>query len=263
MAEITKYKPGTFSWVELSTTDGEGAKRFYSSLFGWTSTDNPIGGGQFYTMLHKDGKDVGALFERGPRDGPPGAPPFWASYVTVASADESAAKAADLGAKVVKEPFDVMDHGRMAVLQDPVGAAISLWEPRRHIGASLVNQPGSFCWNELAVKDAEAARAFYTALFGWTYEIQEMGPMQYTTFKNDGLPAAGLFPPSPEMGAMPVFWLVYFAVEDCDASAEKVGSLGGKIVKPPADIPGVGRFAIAADPQGAGFAIIKLTMPAA
>lgn len=263
MPEIDTYAPGTFCWVELSTHDGKDAKRFYTGLFGWSSEDSPIGPDEYYTMLRLHGKDVGALFQMPKQRQLAGVPAHWASYVTVASADASTARAAELGGTIVKPAFDVMDVGRMATIQDPTGGTFCLWEARRHHGAKVVNEPGAFCWNELTTSDDGKAGAFYTALFGWGSTVREMGPMRYTTFTNGPRQAAGMYQPSGVQAAMPTNWLVYFAVADCDASAGRAQELGGSTVTPPADIPGIGRFAVVLDPQGAAFGIIKLAAPAA
>ena len=172
MAERTKHEPGTFSWVELATRDGAAAKRFYTSLFGWGVDEMPVGDGTTYTMLTKNGKRVGALYQMSAQQ--QGVPPHWNSYVTVASADDSAAQAKKLGGNVMLEPFDVLDAGRMAVVADPTGAVFSLWQPKRHIGADLVNEPGAFCWNELYTTDPNKAADFYVGLFGWTKDARHM-----------------------------------------------------------------------------------------
>jgi hypothetical protein len=138
MVEKSKHDPGTFCWVELATSDGAAAKKFYTSLFGWTVDDVP-GGGGIYTMLQKNGKDAGALYQLGPEQ--QGVPPHWNSYVCVQSADGTAAVAKKLGGNIIMEPFDIMEHGRMAVVQDPTGAVFSLWQPKGHIGAQVVNEP--------------------------------------------------------------------------------------------------------------------------
>jgi predicted enzyme related to lactoylglutathione lyase len=127
----------------------------------------------------------------------------------------------------------------------------------------VVSEPGAFCWNVLVTPDERAAGAFYLGLFGWSAEVQDMGGMQYTTFANDGRPAGGMYQPGAEQAGMPPAWVVYFAVDDCDQAAEQVVALGGAVVSPAHDVPGVGRFAIVADPQGATFGIIKLSAPAA
>jgi predicted enzyme related to lactoylglutathione lyase len=261
MAQVTEYKPGTFCWLELATTDSAGAKKFYTELFGWTAIDSPAGPDMVYTMLQLDGKNAGALYQMGERE--KGTPPHWSSYVSVADADQSAEKAQQLGGKVIMAPFDVMEAGRMAIIQDPTGAICSLWQPHESIGAQVVNQPGAPTWNELATNDTKAAADFYTGLFGWTTEEMEMatGDGTYTIFKNGDRGAGGMLKITPEMGPMPPNWVGYFAVADCDASLEKAKSLGANVYVPPTDIPGVGRFAVIGDPQGAGIAFIKLDNP--
>ena len=261
MQETTGYAPGTFCWVEAGTTDGEGAKKFYTELFGWDFTDAPISPGKVYTMLKLDGKDVGALYEMPPEMTSTGIPPNWLSYVSVASADETAAKAKDLGATLMKEPFDVFDVGRMAVVRDPTGAVFALWQAGTHKGAGVVNVPNSFCWNELSTPDTTKAGDFYTGLFGWGKNVQQMGTITYTSFMNGDRPAGGMYTPTPEMGNIPPHWLVYFAVDDTDAKLKKANELGAKTFTPAMDIPGTGRFAVVQDPQGAVFGIIKLDNP--
>jgi len=259
--EVTKHLPGTFCWVELATSDGPAAKKFYTSLFGWSFVDNPMGDAGVYTMLQKKGRDVGALYPMGPEQ--KGIPPHWGSYVAVENANDAAAHAKELGATVMLEPFDVMEHGRMAVIQDPTGAVFSLWEPKSHIGARLVNEPGSFCWNELYTTDPARASDFYTGLFAWTKDSKHMDFGEYVIFNFGGRNAAGMMKIPKEWGPVPPHWMVYFAVDDCDNTVEKAKSLGAQVTVPPTDIPEVGRFAMLTDPQGAGFSVIKLTMPAA
>jgi predicted enzyme related to lactoylglutathione lyase len=262
MQETPEYAPGTFCWVELGTTDGEAAKKFYTELFGWSFNDSPVGPGMVYTMLQLDGKDVGALYQMPAEMTAQGIPPSWLSYASVTSADETAEKAKSLGGTLMKEPFDVMDVGRMAVIQDPTGAVFAIWQARKHQGAGIVNVPNSFCWNELGTTDTGKAGDFYSGLFGWGKDVQNFGPMEYTMFtKGDGKPAGGMFVFPPEMANIPPNWLVYFAVDDCDAKAQKATDLGATTIAPPSDIPGIGRFSILADPQGAAFAIIKLEAP--
>src|SRR3954453_20150204 len=134
MGEGTSHAPGTFSWAELSTNDAEGAKTFYSALFGWDLEDTPAGPDMNYVMAHLDGSDVAAMYQQGERE--QGVPPHWNNYVTVHSAGDTAAGAKELGADLGGEPFDVMDVGRMAIVRDPQGAMLCVWEPRRSIGAT-------------------------------------------------------------------------------------------------------------------------------
>ncbi len=249
--------PGSFCWIELATTDGEGAKKFYSELFGWEPQDNPMGPDMVYTMLTLNGKLVGALYQKGAemKD----VPTHWASYVHTTSADETAAKAKSLGANVMMEPFDVAEHGRMAVISDPTGAIFSIWQPKQHKGIEVRGEIGSLCWNELLTNDTAKAADFYTKLFGWTTK-SDSGAMPYTEWINGDEHIGGMMQIQPQMGPIPPNWGIYIAVDDCDATAAKAVSLGGRQYVPPTDIEKVGRFAVLSDPQGGVFNIIKLNM---
>ena len=253
MTVMETYAPGTFCWADLGTPDADAAKRFYTTLFGWSFEDRPMGKGVFYTMFTVAGRPVAALY---PQESPE--PPHWLSYVSVDNAAETAARARQLGGTVHMDAIDVLDVGRMALIEDPAGAIVAAWEPRRHAGAGVVGEPNTLCWNELASNDTAAAGRFYEALLGWRSETQPVGSMMYTMFNQGPLPAAGMLQNDPARGPMPSSWLVYFAVDDCDASAALGTSLGATLLVPPRDIPGVGRFAVMADPQGAAFAIIRL-----
>ncbi len=252
MAERTKYTPGTFSWTDLTTTDQDSAKQFYSSLFGWQVTDNPVGDGAVYSMMSIAGKDVAAISAQPAQQRDAGAPPAWNSYVTVESADRTLERAKQLSATVHAPAFDVMDVGRMGVVQDPQGAYFIAWEPKSHIGASLVNARGAMTWNELATADMDASASFYTELFGWTVEPVEGMGMPYMTIKNSaGWNNGGI---RPAQGPEPTFWLVYFGSGDLDGDLTKVTELGGNKIFGPMDI-GPGRFGAVQDPQGAVFAL--------
>ena len=243
MGERTSYPPGTFSWAELATSDADAAKAFYTQLFGWVYDDNPIGDGQVYTMASRDGGTVAALFGSDQ-------PPHWNCYVTVASADDAAAKAAESGATVVAEPFDVMDVGRMAVIADPQGAALCLWEARSNIGATLVNTTGSMTWNDLITPDPEASSTFYGDLFGWRTQEMEGGP-GYRVIFNGERGNGGMM---PSAGSMPPNWMPYFGHDDVDRLVGEVGGLGGQVFNGPMQLP-TGRIAVFGDPQGAAFAV--------
>ncbi len=267
MGDRTGYTPGTFCWTELTTTDQAGAKAFYGGLLGWEADDRPVGdGGYVYSMMQRDGKPVAAIAMQPDRsretlasgENPrfdqqreSGVPPMWNSYISVESADATAERAKELGATVHAPPFDVMDVGRMAVIQDPQGAHFELWEPKAHFGAALVNAPGAPVWNELGTTDLDAAGAFYGSLFGWTVAPFEGSPEPYLSIKNGDANAGGMRAATP--GAPP-FWLAYFGVEDLDAALAKVGELGGAVHAGPIDIS-IAKIAIVADPQGAVFAL--------
>jgi predicted enzyme related to lactoylglutathione lyase len=257
MQETPEIKPGNFCWVELGTSDNEAAKNFYSQLFGWEFEDNPMGPDMVYTMLKLDGKDVGGLYKLMPDMVQQGVPPHWMTYVAVTNADEKVEKAKAEGATIMNGPFDVATHGRMAVIKDPTDAVFSIWQPLDQKGSGVWGVPGSACWSELGTNDTERAGEFYSKVFGWTTEPFGDSPIPYTVVKNENVGIGGIYKLMPEMGPVPPHWLIYFAVEDADAAVQKARGLGAHVMKPAEDIPGVGRFAILTDPQGAAFAIIK------
>ena len=163
MTERTSYTPGTPSWIDLGSPDTAATAAFYGTLFGWEVAMDPRPEAGGYGLFTLHGHNVAGVGPQMNAD----MPPFWAVYVTVADADASLATAAELGGTVIAGPMDVFDAGRMGVIQDPVGSFISVWQPDQHIGASLVNEPGTFAWNELATTDVATARSFYTGLFDW------------------------------------------------------------------------------------------------
>ena len=257
MTEKTTYAPGTFCWPELSTSDQGAAEKFYSTLFGWTTSLTPMGPDSHYTIFLKDGKDVAAGSQINADMAKMGVPPNWLSYVSVASVDASVEKAKSLGGAVVVGPFDVMEHGRMAVLADPTGAAFALWQAYGHPGATLLDAPGALVWTELGTNDVKKAAAFYGGLLGWTTEIMKMGDFEYTLWKRGAASAGGMYPITPDMGEVPPNWMPYFGVTDCDGTVAHAIKLGGALVMGPRDIPGTGRIAVLKDPQGAFFAILQ------
>jgi predicted enzyme related to lactoylglutathione lyase len=244
------YEPGTFCWIDLSTSDSESAKAFYGGLFGWEFRDDDIPGGT-YTMCFAQGDDVAAIVQQDQH------PAHWNNYVSVTSAEEATERARELGATVIEEPFDVMEFGRMAVFADPGGAMLCVWEPREHIGAGRVNDLGCMGWNELQTRDPEAAGEFYSGLFGWGIEpIEQDGTLVYTTIENAGSQNGGFMPMSEQQGEAPSFWIPYFTVASCDETVEKARVLGGTLFAGPLDLP-AGRIAVVGDPQGAAFAIFE------
>ncbi|MDQ3137972.1 MAG: VOC family protein [Gemmatimonadota bacterium] len=257
MPLIDTYAPGTFCWADLGTPDAASATRFYTALFGWTAEDRPMGPDASYTMLHADGRSVAALYVQTAQHGPP----HWLSYISVDSASDAAARARALGGTLLMEPFDVLDVGRMALVQDPAGAVAALWEPRRHAGAGVVGEASSMCWNELGTTDTARAGAFYCSLFGWATDEQPIGASAYTTFSMDGAPRGGMIAIARSSGPVAPHWLVYFAVSDGPGTIALAQSLGGSVRVPATHVAGVGTFSILADPQGALFAVIELIQP--
>lgn len=252
---VTKYPQGTFCWADVTSTDIEKSKKFLTGLFGWTSQDMPTGEGKpDYTMFSLENKNVAG-------GGPsfmPNMPSFWNNYVSVENVDEMTAKVQKLGGKVTMPPMDVLDSGRMVVIQDSTGANLALWQPKKHIGASIVNTVGAMSWNELYTKDVEKAKQFYADLLGWKYEIDEKNN-NYIMIKNNGRSNGGIFELTPEMGAMPSNWTVYFTVRNIKESLAKVQELGGHVYMEPKEIR-IGKIAMIADPTGASFMILDMSI---
>jgi uncharacterized protein len=250
--EVERHDPGVPSWVDLGTSDIPKAIEFYSGLFGWQIEPGPPEAGG-YSMCLLRGKPVAGLGQQMS----PGRP-YWTTYVTVASVDETLRTAKSAGGNVLADGMDVMEFGRMGIIQDPAGAVISLWEPRAHHGAAIVNETGTYCWSELITTDTEAAKEFYGAVFGWG-ELTHQGEMPYTEWKLGDRSVGGMMPKPPVMPAeVPPHWGVYFAVDGTEAAIEKVKQLGGSLVMGPMDVE-PGRFAVVSDPQGAVFNVITLS----
>jgi predicted enzyme related to lactoylglutathione lyase len=247
MGERERHDPGSFSWTDLSTPDAQASKDFYGALLGWDFKDDPIPGGGVYVMARRGGRRAAAMFETTERH------PAWASYVTVEDADAAAARASELGANLLAEPFDVMDVGRMATIQDPTGAAFCVWQPRRSIGAEVVNGHGALSLNQLNTTDPEAAERFYSELFGWRVERVPNTDTPYWGVYRGERVNGGMMELPPGAPA-PSHWLVYFGIDDLDAAAGLIGSSGGTLMVDPQPVPG-GRILVAQDPQGAVFAL--------
>jgi len=248
MPEMTRYEHGVPSWVDIGTPDTGARVRFYSELFGWHGQDMGEEAGH-YTIASKDGKMVAAI---SPAQDP--GPPRWTTYVNVDDVDEAATKAELAGGTVIMAPMDVMAAGRMAIFMDTTGAVIAAWQPGQHLGAQLVNEPGAFTWSELSSSDPAKSKAFYSSVFGWDWG----GADEYPEAQVGRRAIGGIMPRTSDVPAdVPDGWLVYFGAADVDADVKKATDLGASVVAGPADIPGTGRFAVLADPQGAVFALFQ------
>ncbi len=247
----SKFAPGTPCWVDLGTTDIPAATTFYGTLFGWTIEDlGPEAGG--YGFIRQGDKQVGGI---GPATDPARGT-SWAVYLSTDDVDATAAKVEANGGKVLAPPMDVMDQGRMAVLVDPTGGIFSAWQAGAHKGSELVDAHGSLSWAELMTADVSTAKAFYEAVFPvTTRDVGVDQGMTYTLFEVDGKSVAGAMQIGPEQAGMPTAWSIYFAVDDCDAVADKAAELGATELM--RDDSPAGRLAIFRDPQGGTFAIIK------
>jgi uncharacterized protein len=248
MGERTSYTPGTFCWVDLVVEDQDAAKAFYAGLFGWDYEDFPTPDGSVYSVARVDGHAVAAVVPLPD----PSMPPHWNCYVSVEDADAVAGRAAELGATIVLPAGDVGDSGRVAILQDPQGAILSLWQPGRHVGAGVVNVPGALTWNDLLSPDVEASAGFYRELFGWDIGEIPGAEGQYWSIANGDIKNGGVMPLPP--GGHPA-WNLYFAVADTEATLARAGELGGQVVMGPMEVP-TGRFAIIRDPQNAVFSVV-------
>ena len=259
MAKRDSYTPGTPSWTDLATSDQPAAKAFYGDLFGWSFNDLPMGDDVFYSMATIKGDNVAAISPQQQEQAAAGVPPHWQMYVTVADVDATAALVEGAGGAVHVPPFDVMDAGRMAVINDPTGAFLMLWTPINNIGADRVNEPGAFTWSELVAAPNERTASFYETVLGLKMISAPMDDgSSYDGFTRDGTPEtmlAGAIP--PPMPGVPAHWSIYFGAEDVDATAAKVWELGGRVFVEPFDIP-VGRMAVAVDPQGAMFSLFEM-----
>jgi hypothetical protein len=255
----TSYKAGDFAWVDLMVPDTSAAREFYRELFGWTSQDTE--GGMPYVMFVSDGRMVAGMGPQSEEMKAQGMPAVWNSYITVDDAAATTAKAAELGATVTVPAMQVMEYGSLAFIQDPTGAHVGLWQPGKHFGAELTQDPGSFCWNELLTRDVDKAKDFYGKLFGWEFsEMPESSP-PYHIIQNQGAANGGLMQMDERWADAPPHWMVYFSVADVDSTSARLEELGGKIIAPPFDAPPAGRISVVKAPQGAVFGIIKLSQP--
>jgi uncharacterized protein len=267
VSERDGYDKGVPCWIDHSSADPGAAADFYGGLLGWDSQDvmPPDAPGR-YLMARLRGRDVAALGSQQAED----APPIWNTYVWVESADDTLAKAQAAGGTPMGEAMDIFDSGRMAVLQDPEGAWICLWEARAHRGAATVNEPGAWCWSDVNTRDPEGAKSFYGQVFGWQAAPMDPGDENgYTLWylpgeiAEDTTPIGGMMPMDENWPAeVPSHWGIAFAVDDTDATAARARELGGSVTMEPFDTP-VGRTAVLADPLGASFAVIKLEAPSA
>ena len=256
MAETDKHKPGAFSWVELTTTDQYAAKAFYTSLFGWTLQEFPMGPDDIYTMFLLNGRVAAAAYTMREDEKAMHIPPHWNLYINVDDADAAAKKASELGAKVLAQPFDVGEHGRSAVIQDPTGAVFMIWQPKQHPGIGVKDEPGSFCWADLNTPDPKAAGDFYSKLLGWEIEPSR-DSSGYLHIKNAGDYIGGIPPRDMQDPNAPPHWMIYLQVADCDASTAKAKELGAKVYLGPMTMEKVGRITVLADPQGSVSALFE------
>ncbi|MGO2127092.1 MAG: VOC family protein [Pseudoalteromonas prydzensis] len=257
----TNHPHGVFCWSELCTSDWKNGKAFYTELFAWGADDQPIGDDLYYTMLQKQGDDIAAMYQMPNEQKNAATPSHWLAYIAVDNIDEVAAKAKQLGAEIIAGPHDVMDAGRMLLLNEPGGALFALWQGNKHKGCKRLGELNTPYWHELATRNSAKSREFYCQLLGWQCVEKPMEGMNYTLFTVADQPVAGMLEMTDEWPAdIPAHWMIYFAVDDCDNYAATAQQLGGEVCVPPTDIPEVGRFSVITDPQGAVFSIMTSAM---
>jgi uncharacterized protein len=248
----TPWPSGTPCWIDYGAEDLDAAKAFYAALSGWEYTEGQEEYGGYLNAL-KNGQQAAGL---GPRMDP-NAPVAWTTYFATDDSAAAVGRITEAGGTVLVQPMEVGPFGIMTIAVDPQGNMFGLWESREHTGVQIYNEPGAFAWTELMVADTAAARQFYSAVFGWTF--QELGPeagdtgdMDYKTFSLGENPLGGL---GAAQEGMPTGWLTCFAVESTDGAVATAESKGGKVTTPAMDTP-YGRFAVIADPWGAPFEVM-------
>jgi predicted enzyme related to lactoylglutathione lyase len=242
---------GTFVWHEQVSSDPKQAQEFYAQLFGWESEVFKPGEID-YTMISSGGQTHGGFGKA--MEGAP--PPHWLGHLRVKSVDETIEKAKSAGGKLAAGPFDMSEVGRMAIIADPQGAFVGVFQPETEGPGS----EGVFVWDELGTTDLDAAQRFYEEVFGWT--TTDMGPEYggYRIFERGETRVGGLMALPDD--SIPAHWQPYVAVDDTDATGAKAKDLGGSVLMEPMDVPKVGRIGVLRDPQGATFGIIKPEPPA-
>jgi hypothetical protein len=247
------WPAGVPCWADIQVPDVPAAQAFYSAVLGWTYTEPAADFGGYVIGQIGDAATAGI----GPMMG--GAPTAWTLYLATDDADKTATAVTENGGSVLLPVGDVGTAGRLAIVADPTGAVFGLWQAGDMIGSALYNAPGGITWEDLRTADADSARTFYGAVFGFDYAPIEGAPEDYTTFSlaGEGQPRGGI---GGMMGPAetPPHWLVYFGVADTDAAVAAAAGAGGHILAPAFDTP-FGRMAGLADPFGGMFWIASTT----
>ncbi|MFV0523842.1 MAG: VOC family protein [Acidimicrobiales bacterium] len=259
MVEFASYEPGTPCWVDLMSGDVDASMAFYKAVFGWDAAERfDDDGNRIYVEFQRDGKPLAGLGGLPP--GADGMPSTWNTYIAVDDAEAVQTRITDAGGAVMLPVMQVMAAGRMGVYTDPTGAVFSTWEAGEHWGSAIVNEPSTYSWNELLSRDVAKAKAFYTEVFGWSYDEHDMGPMgTYTLIEGGGNGGLGgmMTMPAELPPMVPNHWMVYFTVADIAAALEAVKNAGGQVAQEPMSAAGVGTFAVIHDPVGASFSILQ------
>lgn len=253
MSDATPRPAGTFCWMEHDSRHRDVAEAFYRDVLGWDIARQDIGGGFEYSMVTVGGLPVGGMWQVGD-EFPDEAPSRWTLHIAVDDADAAVARAADLGATIMMDVHDVMGMGRLALITDPAGAVVGLWQALSFAGFGLEMAPGSLTWADVGVNDMDAARDFYMGLLGWQAEELE-GEGRYIVFNHGGGPVAGVMQNPANPG-----WTPYIAVLDTDDTVARAIAAGGTVTWPAADTP-YGRIAGLVDPAGVAINVIRPNRP--
>lgn len=251
MTTRTAVLDGTPIWIDLATPDIPTSRAFYGELFGWTSEepDPELGG---YLNFCRDGQRVAGCMPA-MADAPSG---VWTAYLATSGIEKTCEQVLTAGGAVHAAPMDVRDLGRMAVVADPSGAAVGLWQPGTHRGLLTVAEPGHASWFELHTTDHAVTLAFYREVFGWQSQLlADTDEFRYALACLDGEEVAGVQQITD--GRAPQ-WTMAFGVSDTDAALARAVELGATATGEPQDSP-YGRLAWATDPTGAPFTLVMVT----
>jgi predicted enzyme related to lactoylglutathione lyase len=253
MPRVSSLPMGQPIWFDLMTSDPEAACAFYAAVLGWTYD---VSGPE---MGHYAIAKIGDAAAAGIGGLEPGAewPPAWTVYFGVRDADATARTIEAAGGRTLAPAMDVAEFGRMAMCADPTGAVFALWQPGLHTGAGVVDEHGAMTWCDVNTRDAEAASAFYAAVFGLRHEVNDDGGGPYHLLHRGDAPVCGVMPMTPEWGDAPSHWSAYFAVRDVEQARAAVLAHGGQLLHGPFDTP-YGRIIVVMDPQGASLCLIQL-----
>ncbi len=257
MAIRTQYEQGQFCWISLEARDLDEARRFYRELFGWQSQDVELPDGPRAAEFTLDGRRVAGASQMPQQRVDRDQPAVWRSYIRVDDLESTCARVTELGGEITLSATDVQQLGRTALVRDPTGAEVGLWQAGTQQGAELMQDFHCCCWNELLTRDIEKAREFYGALFGWEFADYPSSETPYYVVSQHGEETSGLLQMDQRWGEMPARWMVYFAVHSVDLSVDYVRQLNGFVQIHPYDIP-EGRFAMVSDAQGAAFDLVEM-----
>ncbi len=254
MIHDESWPAGTPAWADLNAPDHRAAQEFYAAVLGWEFLPDAGPEMGFYAMAHRGGKPIAGI---GEGEGPPA----WTTYLATDDVDATLAKVAEAGGTLLAGPHTIEPSGRFAVLADPLGAVVGLWQSAEHTGASIVNEPGAMIWNESYGEDLAAAKAFYGHVFGYGFSDMGAPGFEFTTVDlGDGRAVGGLGGPGSKPAGTAPCWTVYFATDDTEAALARAVALGGRALDGPRPSP-FGTMATVAGPAGEVFVLMSTTEP--